>query len=174
MIPPSTGPSAAVAILLALVTLGVWSWQRAVFTSRQPVEVKADPWKKVETEYPITQGLAAVPIVSAETVDAVVRANPFSPARRAVSSPSGAEPSDSGQAVTQPDVAKFVYKGRINLGNRQRAIVEDSAAHKTYFLEVGQAVAGFKVLDIAENRVVLLDPSTNEEVMVSMAAPPNP
>ncbi len=170
---PSAGPSIAVAILLAVLTLGVWSWQRSVFHSRQ-ADVKADPWKKVESDYPITQELPAVSRVSAETVDAVIRANPFSPARRAVSPPSGGEPGAGGAAVRQPDAAKFVYKGRINLGNRQRAIVEDSAAHKTYFLEVGQAVAGFKVLDIAENRVVLLDSSTNEEVVVSVARPPNP
>jgi hypothetical protein len=66
---------------------------------------------------------------------------------------------------------KFVYKGRINVGSRQRAILEDAAARKTYFLEVGQAVAGFKVLDIAENRVVLSDPQTNQEVVVSLSPP---
>lgn len=171
---PSVGTAVVLATVLAMLTLGVWSWQRSVFRSQQ-ADVKTDPWKKVESDYPITQELPPVPKLSVERVDAVIRANPFSPARRSAAQPTEGGPASAGQAVVEePDVAQFVYKGRINLGNRQRAIVEDTGSHKTYFLEVGQAVAGFKVLDIAENRVVLLDPSTNQEVVVSMATPSSP
>ena len=65
---------------------------------------------------------------------------------------------------------QFIYKGRINLGKKQRAVIEETTAKKTYFLEVGQAVAGFKVLDIQEKQVILSDPQTSKEVAVSLAS----
>ena len=114
------------------------------------------------------------PLLSTETVEALVRANPFSPQRRLKPPPSGGETGGgSGEPVAAPK-PKFFFKGRIDLGKRQRAIVEDTTSHKTYFLEVGQEVAGFKVLDIAENRVVLSDLQTKQEVVVSLSLRESP
>ena len=56
------------------------------------------------------------------------------------------------------------------MGNQQRAIVEEGASHKTYFLQVGQTVAGFKVLDIGQKQVVLSNLATQEELVVSLAS----
>ena len=110
------------------------------------------------------------PMLSQEMADAVVRADPFSPQRRLVPPPATGGTGDregSGDGGQPPQPA-FTYKGRVHLGQRQRAIVEETTTRKTYFLEVGQEVAGFKVLDIAENQVVLSNLHTHEEVVVSL------
>jgi hypothetical protein len=60
------------------------------------------------------------------------------------------------------------------MGTKQRAVLQDVTSQKTYFLQLGQEVAGFKVLDIAENRVLLSDPHTQEEVVVPITTKPSP
>ena len=169
----ATGRSVAAAVLLASVMPGVWSWQRMVCRART-TDVKSEPWEKIKTEYPIIQDAPETPQISSQTIDTMVQANPFSPARRLPPAPAGGEASGGGGEPQQASSPKFLFKGRINLGQRQRAIVEETTTHKTYFLEVGQEVAGCKVLDIAENRVVLSDPKTNQEVVVSLASPAAP
>ena len=112
--------------------------------------------------------------VSPEIFEAIISANPFSPVRR-IATPSGeSRPGEGPAELTAPPKPQFAYKGLIKLGNRQRAILEETTTHKTHFLEVGQEVAGFKVLDIAENRVVLSDPQTKEELVVSVASKASP
>ena len=115
-------------------------------------------------------------MLSGEVVDTVLSANPFSAQRRAVSTDVGnSQQADGrGEAAVIARTPQFIYKGRINLGKRQRAVVEETTAKKTYFLEVGQEVAGLKVLDIAENRVVLSDVHTSKEVEASLISSSGP
>ena len=60
------------------------------------------------------------------------------------------------------------------MGAVRRAIVEDAANKKTYFLQVGQEVAGFKVLDIDESQVILSDLNTQKQMVVSRSLATSP
>ena len=160
--------SSMLTVGLILITAVVWRWQADVFRAPRD-EVKRESWEGVKDTYPMPKESADSPQLSSDLAESVVRANPFSPKRRLVPAAAGG-PSGS-ETASKPAAPRFLYKGRINLGQRQRAIVEETTAHKTYFLEVGQEVAGCKVLDIAENRVVLSDSQTKQEIVVSLAAP---
>ena len=162
----SAAPSVALAVSLVAVMMMVWNWRAAV-SHRQDKGVKPESWVHVKKKYPLLPELAGTFALSPELVDRVVRANPFSASRRRV------QEAETVQSVapSAPPPPRFIYKGRVQLGTRERAVVEETTAGKTYFLEVGQEVAGFKVLDIAENQVVLSDPQTNEEVAVFLASP---
>ena len=162
--------SSILTVGLVLITAVVWRWQADVFRAPRD-EVKRESWEGVKDTYPMPKENAEPPQLSSDLAESVVRANPFSPKRRLVPAAGGPSGSD---AASKPATPRFLYKGRINLGQRQRAIVEETTAHKTYFLEVGQEVAGCKVLDIAENRVVLSDPQTRQEIIVSLTAPGSP
>ena len=165
----------AVAVCLAVVAAGAWRWQTSVFQSRHSDQhLHADAWEPVKTQYPMPPDPTPTPALSTELVDTVVSAHPFSPQRRAAGLPGAPAEGGSGGGAVEPASPKFVYKGRINVGSRQRAILEDTAGRKTYFLEVGQAVAGFKVLDIAENQVVLSDPQVQQELIVPLASKSGP
>jgi len=169
----SLGTALALPLSLVVLTAATWWWQMSIIRTR-PTDVNDARSDRLKEAYPISPLVVELPQLSEETVETVVRANPFSP-KRHLSPPTtpGGGPGTALEPI-EPAKPQFVYKGRINLGTRHRAIVEDTTSHKTYFLEVGQAVAGFKVLDIAENRVVLSDPQTHEEVVVSLAAPASP
>ena len=167
---PSAGPSVALAVSLAVIAAGICRWQGSVFRAHR-TEIPGEPWEHVTRHYPISQGRPSAPLLSPETGEALVRANPFSPQRRFSPVPVGGTAGGGSAGVSESTAPQFLYKGRIDVGNRQRAIVEETTARKTYFLEVGQEVAGFKVLDIAENRVVLSEPQTNQEVVVTLASP---
>lgn len=157
---------------LVVVTAATWWWRSSVFhTKRAPPA--AAPWTHVREQYPLPPEPGEDEKLSAEVFDAILTANPFSPDRRA-KPPSGTSSGDASAPAVTPPAPAFVYKGLVKLGNRQRAIVEDVTSRKTHFLEVGQEVAGFKVLDIAENRVVLSDPQTKEEIVVSVASKASP
>jgi hypothetical protein len=146
-----------------------WRWQQGV-RRVQAIESSGERWEHVMDDYPMPAEAQRQPALSPTLVDTVTKANPFSPQRRAVPPPQGgADP--GGQPRSAP---RFIYKGRINLGTRQRAILEEAANKKTYFLEVGQEVAGFKVLDIAENQVVLSDLNTKIDLVVPLAKPAGP
>ena len=88
----ATGRSVAAAVLLASVMAGVWSWQRMVCRART-TDVKSEPWEKIKTEYPIIQDAPETPQISSQTIDTMVQANPFSPARRLPPAPAGGEAS---------------------------------------------------------------------------------
>ncbi len=165
--------SVAIAVILGFVTAATWWWRSTIFHAKR-IEIRDQGWDRAKEEYPLITELPVLPTLSTETVEAVIRANTFSAQRRLKPPSTGAEAAGGGGELLVPPKAKFLFKGRINLGKRQRAIVEEAVTHKTYFLEVGQEVAGFKVLDIAENQVVLSDLQTHEEVIVSLAAPAAP
>jgi len=161
------------AIVSAALAGGAWWWRTSVFGAGR-VELISERWDQVKEHYLMAPAPVELAPRSAELAEAVVQANPFASERRALP-PSDAEtPAGGGGGSPPAPKPQFVYKGQINLGSRQRAIIEDTVAKKTYFIETGQVVAGFKVLDIAENRVVLSDPQTNEEVVVSLIAPASP
>ena len=161
------GPSATLAVLLLAALAGTWWWRSAI-SRIPPIELKDEPSDRVKEQFPVPQEDSEPPRVSAEMIESVVRANPFSPKRRLAPPAAGGGAGPGASEGTAAAAPKFAYKGRINVGRQPRAIVEDTAAHKTYFLEVGQEVAGFKVLDIDEKRVVLSDPRTKEEIAVSL------
>ncbi len=159
-------PALGVAVVMAAMAAGSWYWQASVFRS-QRAEVPPEAWQQVREDYPLASGAQESPPRSSKVAEDVIHANPFSPKRH--QQPPKPE-TDSAVQPAQPPPPKFVYKGHINVGLHQRAIVEDTANHKTYFLEVGQEVTGFKVLDITENRVVLSNLQTKEEIVVSLTA----
>jgi len=167
------GPWVSVVACLSAIVAGTWWWRGRVYHAEQG-QPAAAPWKHVQEHYPIPPELTEAQRLSPAIFEAIIAANPFSAARR-LAPPSNTSAPDGGPtAVTAPPKPQFAYKGLIKFGNRQRAILEDAATRKTHFLEVGQEVAGFKVLDIAENRVVLSDPQTKEELVVSIASKASP
>jgi len=168
------GPSVTLTLVVGMLAAGAWWWRFTLWHSQRP-EVKGESWAHVEEQFPMPQKPGDVPTLSSETSESVVRANPFSSKRRFIPAQSEGNKTGGGEGeVVEPPKPKFAYKGLIKLGARSRAIVEDAALHKTYFLEVGQEVAGFKVLDIAENRVVLSDLQTHEEVVVTVTSKTSP
>ena len=170
----SSGTMLLLPISVTLLAVGTWWWRATVFRS-QRVHLPGERWEEVQQSYPLPQETQETQSVSSAIAEAVLQANPFSPKRREAPPPTdGSEAGGAHGEAAAPPPPKFIYKGHINLGKRQRAIVEDVNNHKTHFLEVGQEVVGFKVLDISENRVVLSDLQTNEEVVLSLTATPSP
>ena len=166
--------SGAIVVLLAcaaLIMAATWAWHARVFHTGT-AGVAGDPWEQVKQAYPLAETPPELAPLSAQSAQAVIQANPFSPERRRL--PAQGDDGTGGEGTTTslepPPKPHFLYKGRINVGKRQRAILEEVSTHKTYFLEVGQEVAGFKVLDITQKQVLLSDPNTHEEVVVSLAS----
>ena len=166
---PNTGAVPVLAACLAVIAIGAWQWQLSVARSAR-AELKTEPWEQVKAQHPMPAEPAQTPALSPDVVEAVLAANPFSPQRKAVAAAAeGPGQAAPGQPV-EPPAPQLLYKGRINVGSSKRAIIEDTTAKKTYFLELGQAVAGFKVLDIGETQVVLSDPKSHENVIVPLAS----
>ncbi len=160
---------------MMVVIAAAASWWRLSLLHAPSAAVPRDRWERVQQEYPLPPDEMPTVTGAAEVAESLVAANPFSPERRRVPPQQPGE-AGAGEASTPstPPPPKFAYKGRVRLGARQRAVVEETVAHKTYFLEVGQEVAGFKVLDIDEKRVLLSDLQTHEEVVVSLTSTASP
>ena len=158
-----------VAAILVSLTVLTWGWQGGIARSRH-LEGTGEPWDRVKNVYPMSDKSPTVPTLPKDLLERVVHANPFSPKRRFVAPQPDAGGDSSHQGPSPSATPAFLYKGRVTLGTRQRAILQETTSGKTYFLEVGQAVAGFKVLDIAENRVVLSDSQTGKELSVSLSS----
>jgi hypothetical protein len=172
MIPARAGNAGALVIAAALfgLALAAWQWRARVFQTERGA-VDQESWGGIREEFPLPdESRPALIGLAPAAIDGTVEANPFAPLRRqAPDTPAGTGGGEGGQAATaQP---QFIYKGRIMLGSRQRAVVENVATRKTHFLEVGQEVAGLKVLDIAENQVLLSDPRTGSEVVLGLKQP---
>ena len=166
-------PSPLSPILLALgmgcCAVGAWSWQMQVFRAPR-IDVGTEPWDQVKQAYPIPEGTPEVSTLSTETIAGVLNANPFSPQRGNTVTLDDQQQSSGGSTAIELPPPVLIYKWRINLGQRQRAIMEDTTTKKTYFLEVGQEVATFKVLDITESQVLLSDPQTSEPIAVPLSS----
>ena len=166
----STGPSVALAVGLAVTAIAVVRWRSAIVRAER-LEVAGESWEHVKADYPPPPEPSEPPALAAEIFDAVLQANPFSPQRLPASADGGAAAGGAaGQGVSAPIIPQFLYKGRVDLGKRQRAIVEETTTGKTYFLEVGQEVAGFKVLDISQTEVVLSDVKTAQQIVIMRKA----
>lgn len=158
------------AIGLAVAAMGwAWWWSRQLVAHPLPTPTH-DSWEQVKTEFPLPPESVESAAVPEAMLEGIVRANPFDVERRRKPPETGAGAAQ-GRARIEPPAPKLVYKGRVNLGSRQRAILEDTAAHKTHFLEVGQEVAGCKLLDIQETQVILSTLQTQEELVVSLETP---
>lgn len=158
------------AVLVLCAAAGAWWWQQRVARTGGELSVKGESWQRVKEEYPLPQDSAETDLLPKDVLEAIVKSNPFSQQRRVVPPPESEDADGSSAGPAAPPAPKFAYKGGVNLGKRQRAIVEDIANHKTHFLEVGQEVAGFKVLDIDDKRVLLSDLRANIEIEVWLAA----
>ncbi len=159
----------APSLMLGLMVAIAWRWHAVVFRSMPAETSPPRPARAAAPVMALFEEPEEVPAVSRAVIESVVRANPFSSERgtRPPASTEAAARESAAKAAKEPAAPQFAYKGRIDVGQRRRAIVEDLATRKTYFLEVGQSVAGFKVLDITERQVVLSHPQTNEAVVVS-------
>lgn len=154
------------ACLLAVLTGGLWQWQQQVRRTLPPV-LATEPWQQVREQYPAPHEFAYAGELPEAFLKGFIRANPFSPQRRKVPETPGAG-GDAVPAASAPPPPQFIFKGRVLMGTKQRAVLEDAAAKKTYFLQVGQEVAGFKVLDIAETQVVLSTPNSEEPLLLRL------
>lgn len=167
-----TAASAAAAIGLVVVAAVTWQWRATVFRTERAA-LERESWAGIQEEFPLpAEARPSITGLPPAAVDATAAANPFSPQRRKVpAATGGGETGSESPGTTNPAQPQFTYKGRILVGPRQRAVVEDLTSRKTHFLEVGQEVAGFKVLDIAESQVLLSDPRTGSEVVLTLNKP---
>ncbi len=165
-------PSLAGAVALAMAAGAAWLWRRQVL-SVPPPQLPRESAAQAQTRYPLPGEDLEPPRLSREALMTVIEANPFSAQRRAKPSAGGAAGGgpDQGQVAAPP---QFVYKGQVQLGTRRRAILEEVTSKKTHFLEVGQSVAGFKLLDILDDRVLLSEPQTSQEVVVFLSSKQRP
>ena len=152
---------------LLMACLLTWWWRVRIIQTRQSLLHGAEAWERIKEAYPLVPSSPVSDAFSAEMLNTILEANPFSPQRRFVPRPQAERPTQSSET---PGAAGFAYKGQISVGSRRRAILADIATGKTHFLEVGQEVAGFKVLDISQNQVVLSDSQTHEELVLALAS----
>lgn len=162
----SADQTTALAVFLSVIAIGAWGWQKTVADSHS-LEVKPEAWEQVKKHFPIPEELGATPKIASQSLEQIITANPFSPMRRQKPTESS---TDVSQKVPEPPKAKLIYKGRVVLGNRQRAILEDETTRKTHFLEIGQIVSGFKLLDIAEDQVIVSEESTGQSTILTLTS----
>lgn len=157
---------ALVAAVCSLALAGAaWGWRQRLLSAEKAPMV-TEPWRHVRERFPVPAPFQEPPHASGPLLRAMVKANPFSPTRKPPPEP---EKTDGKPAeAPKPPPVQFVYKGRVTMGSAQRAILLEATSGKTYFLQVGQDVAGFKVLDIDETRVLLSDLKTTEELTVTL------
>jgi hypothetical protein len=145
-----------------------WQWQRTTLDRLERPAVQ-EPWEHVRERFPMEESIKPASTVSEAWLQVVTHANPFSSKRREVATPTQPDALQlSTSAPPPPPPALFLYKGRVQMGSKQRAVLEDAAGKKTYFAEVGQTVAGHEVLEIDDERVVLLSQQTGETLTVAL------
>lgn len=158
--------SIVLAGVLAGVSLAAWQWQRTL-PARQPSTAVTERWEHVRELFPPPEPVRIPSETASETWQGLLRANPFSRARRHVPPPAAEA---SAGAPKEPLPPQFVFKGRVAMGTKERGILEDRQQKKTHFVQVGQDVLGFRVVEIGEDRIVLSDVKTNERVDVPLAS----
>ena len=162
--------SALVGALVWLVfATAAWLWQRTTL-DRLERPVAQEPWEHVRERFPTEEAMKPASAVSEAWLQVVTHANPFSSKRREAASSTQINPSQSAATTTPspPPPALFLYKGRLQMGSKQRAVLEDMTGKKTYFAEAGQIVAGCEVLEIHDDRVLLLNQQTGETLTVAL------
>lgn len=158
------------AVLLAVIAVvlaaGAWQWRQQALRAAKPAPAE-EPWQQIQQRYPVPPPVEEALEVPEELLQGITKSNPFSPERRKANQPSETSAAD---AKIEPEIIppKFVYKGHVSMGAKQRAIVEDVNTKKTYFLQVGQEVAGSKVLDITSQHVILSDPQSSEPITLTL------
>lgn len=158
------------AIVLAVVCAGTsltaWQWQRAM-QQRQPSALVSEHWEHVHELFPAPDPFRLPSDTAPEVLQGVVRANPFSRGRRHVPPP----PSGAAEgAPEKPLPPQFAFKGRVVMGTKQRAVLEDRRAKKTHLVQAGQEIEGFTVVEIAEDHVVLSNHKTAEQLNIPLAS----
>ena len=151
-----------------LLTGLAFGWQRIV-SRHQKIPRVTEPWEHIQQEFPMPESFKETSEVSEALLQAVLHANPFSMARQPAA-PTSAVVDQAVVTPPQPPPPQFVYKGRVLVGAKQRAIIQETQSKKTYFLQVGQEVVGFAVRDISETQVVLFDSSANKEVVITLSS----
>ncbi len=155
----------------AVAALGLmamaWVWQGHV-TRRAVAPIESESWQHVRERFPMPSETVALAPASEELPNAIVQANPFSPDRRPP--PSASSSSTTASPVTAPEPPQFVYKGRIMMNDTPRAIVEDVAKKKTYFVQAGQEMNGYRVEDIQAHAVMLTELATHASRVIPLAA----
>jgi len=160
--------SIVAAVCWVVLAVGALVWSRSAPHRRDHPAVE-EPWEHVRERFPLQESLKAVPEVSEAWLAAVMRANPFSSKRRDAAAASVPNPSQP-PPPPPPPPALFMYKGRVQMGSKERAVLEDATSKKTYFVEPSQKIAGFEVLEILEDRVVLSNLQTGEALTVQLSA----
>ena len=160
-----------VAAMMLVAAGGFWIFDRALST-RALAGVAQTSGSDLQSRFPLPAPFHPPEEQTSVLLRIAAQARPFS-SHRGEPPPSASLPDGStAPAAAAPPV--FVYKGVVVMGTLRRAIVEDAASKKTYFLQVGQEVAGFKVLDIDESRVLLSQPNTQEQMVVSRSPTTSP
>ena len=158
--------SIVLAVVFTGVSLAAWQWQHTLH-QRQPSTVVTEHWEQVRELFPAPEPFRIPSDTAPETLQGIVRANPFSRERRHIPPPTTEA---SVNKPAEPLPPQFVFKGRVVMGTKQRGILEDRQHNKTYFVQVGQEVVGLTVVEIAEDHIVLSDVKTNEQVSISLAS----
>ena len=156
------------ALLMLAAAAGAWRW-RAGLSDAATIELPVQSWKAAESRYPMPEEVPMEDELTQEVLSGLVEANPFSPQRRYVPEAATVRAIPTPSATVE-EQGMLRFKGLIQLGTRQRAIIENVGEKKTHFLEIGQEVAGYKLLDIKESQVLLSDLSMGEEVTLFRAS----
>mgnify|MGYP001559193147 CR=1 FL=1 len=158
--------AAIVAAVLLVCLLATWLWRSAVLRRAHSL-TSPEPWRGVMAKFPMPSDAPDVPEPAETPWADVLTANPFSPQR--TPPPSSGEPAAQAQgAVNAASSPLFVYKGHIAVGKASRAILEETRTKQTYFAQPGQSVAGFLILEVTEERVVLQPPNGAEPIVLQV------
>ena len=161
------------AALVAAVAGALWIWDHAL-TARASSTATDASASAVRERFPMPASFHPPDEEASVLLRAAAETNPFSP-QRGQPPPAVSVPGAGASGMSAPPPAPiFVLKGIVAMGSVRRAILEDASAKKTYFLQVGQEVAGFKVLDIDESRVILSDLNTQKQMVVSRSPTTGP
>lgn len=163
----------ALAAILAVAAGGLWAWDHALMRRAAAGAAEASA-SDVRERFPMPAPFHPPEEEASVLLRAAASARPFSSQRGQPPPPPASLPGGLTAYIPAPTTPVFIYKGVVVMGAIHRAILEEAASKKTYFLQVGQEVAGFKVLDIDESRVILSHPNTQEEIAVSRSPTMSP
>lgn len=155
------------ALLLVLVaTLVVTRQQQATDAHRSVGALpRAPEERELERSFPVPP-LSVEALQRTEDFTAYTPLLEHDPFVRIQTAPSAG--ASAQEPAEQPVESQLLFRGRVILGQRQVAVIEVESSHETLFVGLGQDVEGFKVIDIAEERVVL-SKSPGQQVTLHVA-----